>query len=76
MSADIHGWIPERITTLYFFSICYDICYLLELAKKTRTMQITERFSGVYSDGVPPLPFPNREVKPVSADGTAGNVGE
>ena len=26
---------------------------------------------GVYSDGVPPLPFPNREVKPVSADGTA-----
>ena len=26
---------------------------------------------GGYSDGVPPLPIPNREVKPVSADGTA-----
>ena len=32
---------------------------------------------GVYSDGDPPLPIPNREVKPVSADGTApgGRVG-
>ena len=26
---------------------------------------------GVYSDGDPPLPIPNREVKPVSDDGTA-----
>ena len=26
---------------------------------------------GGYSEGDPPLPFPNREVKPVSADGTA-----
>ena len=26
---------------------------------------------GGYSDGVPPLPIPNREVKPASADGTA-----
>ena len=26
---------------------------------------------GGYSNGVPPLPIPNREVKPVSADGTA-----
>ena len=31
---------------------------------------------GGYSDGVPPLPIPNREVKPVSADGTAYKVGE
>ncbi len=29
------------------------------------------RSSGDYSDGVPPLPIPNREVKPASADGTA-----
>ena len=28
-------------------------------------------FSGGYSDGVPPLPIPNREVKPDRADGTA-----
>ena len=30
---------------------------------------------GDYSDRVPPLPIPNREVKPISADGTA-KVGE
>ena len=32
-------------------------------------------YSGDYSTGVPPLPIPNREVKPVHADGTA-QVGE
>ena len=34
-------------------------------------------YSGGYGDGVPPLPIPNREVKPVHADGTAssGRVG-
>ena len=26
---------------------------------------------GDYSDGEPPLTIPNREVKPISADGTA-----
>jgi len=26
---------------------------------------------GGYSDRVPPLPIPNREVKPVHVDGTA-----
>ena len=33
--------------------------------------------SGGYSDGAPPLTIPNREVKPVRADGTAssGRVG-
>ena len=30
-----------------------------------------KELKGVYSDGDPPLPIPNREVKPVSADGTA-----
>ena len=29
------------------------------------------RANGGYSTGVPPLPIPNREVKPRSADGTA-----
>ena len=28
-------------------------------------------YSGGYSVGDPPLPIPNREVKPYSADGTA-----
>ena len=30
-----------------------------------------KRSLGDYSDRVPPLPIPNREVKPASADGTA-----
>ena len=34
------------------------------------------RHSGGYSAGVPPLPIPNREVKPGHADGTAHKVGE
>ena len=29
------------------------------------------RYSGGYCGGVPPLPIPNREVKPACADGTA-----
>jgi hypothetical protein len=36
-----------------------------------------ERIVGGYSGGDPPLPIPNREVKPACADGTASlNVGE
>ena len=35
-----------------------------------RTTDFT-RSLGDYSIGVPPLPIPNREVKPDSADGTA-----
>ena len=32
--------------------------------------------SGGYSVGVPPLPIPNRAVKPDSADGTVHKTGE
>ena len=34
------------------------------------------RHSGGYSVGDPPLPIPNREVKPSGADGTARPAGE
>ena len=34
-----------------------------------------QRLNGGYSEGAPPLTIPNREVKPLSADGTA-TVGE
>ena len=34
-------------------------------------MRVQEIFPVVISDGVPPLPIPNREVKPDRADGTA-----
>ncbi len=39
---------------------------------------ITRTILGDYCGGAPPLPIPNREVKPASADGTAficGRVG-
>ena len=39
----------------------------------------SERTLGGYCGGVPPLPIPNREVKPACADGTAmqcGRVGD
>ena len=34
-----------------------------------------EYISGGYCGGVPPLPIPNREVKPACADGTAMQCG-
>ena len=34
-----------------------------------------KRNSGGYCGGVPPLPIPNREVKPTYADGTAMQCG-
>ena len=34
-------------------------------------LRLTEKFTGDNSGGATPLPFPNREVKPTSADGTA-----
>ena len=36
---------------------------------------MTETNSGGYCGGVPPLPIPNREVKPACADGTAMQCG-
>ena len=35
-----------------------------------------KKLKGVFSKGDPPLPIPNREVKPFHADGTANEVGE
>ena len=46
--------------------------------RRVESMQALARFLkkgqvllGGYSSGVPPLPIPNREVKPDHADGTA-----
>ena len=38
-------------------------------------MAVEEEISGGYCGGVPPLPIPNREVKPTYADGTAMQCG-
>ena len=43
--------------------------------KNDRFVAGCQQHSGGYSDGVPPLPIPNREVKPVCADGTAMQCG-
>ena len=36
---------------------------------------IEKAYSGGFGPGVPPLPIPNREVKPGRADGTAPQCG-
>ena len=40
-----------------------------------KTCQLKKDTSGGYCGGVPPLPIPNREVKPTCADGTAMQCG-
>ena len=42
---------------------------------KLYSTEESRRDLGGYSNGVPPLPIPNREVKPVYADGTAVKCG-
>ena len=42
-----------------------------KISENTHTHRRSKRYSGGYSIGVPPLPIPNREVKPYNADGTA-----
>jgi hypothetical protein len=37
----------------------------------TRTVTNTHKFLGDHGEGDPPVPIPNTEVKPFSADGTA-----
>ena len=44
------------------FLVCLDVSF-------------TKTYSGGYSSGAPPLPIPNREVKPGRADGTAPQCG-
>ena len=40
-----------------------------------QTCELINETSGGYCGGVPPLPIPNREVKPTCADGTAMQCG-
>ena len=78
--------ITRQLPFLFYNALlCYTCFYssntLLQLSFFTK--DISEKFNvnfmsnahtkdnGGYSVGVPPLPIPNREVKPYSADGTA-----
>ena len=45
------------------------------LTRQLKTCQLKKDTSGGYCGGVPPLPIPNREVKPTCADGTAMQCG-
>ena len=45
------------------------------LAISLLLVDIVNPLSGGYCGGVPPLPIPNREVKPACADGTAMQCG-
>ena len=57
----------------YIFSLLHHI-----VRHTHKKVPDTREINGGNSDGDPPLPIPNREVKPVSADGTAipsGRVG-
>ena len=43
----------------------------LKKCRQRNAFSVQAKDLGGYSVGVPPLPIPNREVKPDSADGTA-----
>ena len=47
----------------------------VQIVSVQRTSGPKKRISGGYCCGVPPLPIPNREVKPARADGTAPQCG-
>ena len=52
------------------------VSFLRRTSSRVRRLKIKRSVhhvphSGGYSTGVPPLPIPNREVKPGNADGTA-----
>ena len=49
---------------------CIPLVFTTEL-NYDNSLSICQPYSGGYSVRVPPLPIPNREVKPHHADGTA-----
>ena len=54
------------------FTLSGDYFHWLSVVVKQRLRSIgIKKLKGVYGKGDPPLPIPNREVKPFSADGTA-----
>ena len=53
------------------FFLCVFVKIMFHQCVKNIKVVADYKDLGGYSDGVPPLPIPNREVKPVSADGTA-----
>ena len=56
-------------------SLSNDMSTTYREANNSNASQAKRNKSGGYSRGVPPLPIPNREVKPTRADGTAPQCG-
>ena len=57
------------VVVMMFLWYCFILCWFC-LSHVMSTVIL-----GDYCVGVPPLPIPNREVKPVCADGTAMRCG-
>ena len=50
-------------------------CLAIAKAERPAKLKIASQVSGDHSEGEPPGPIPNPEVKPFSADGTALETG-
>ena len=63
--------------SIFFIELLVEVKALLKIYRfdVASFSGIDLKSNGGYSEGVPPLTIPNREVKPLSADGTA-TVGE
>ena len=61
--------------SLYVAGIKSIISAVTDCINTTLNSVFATKQSGGYCCGVPPLPIPNREVKPACADGTAMQCG-
>ena len=71
-------WLYRHLLFLLVQDVTYtrvDVVRLLIFNFQFSIVNFAKRLSGGYCGGVPPLPIPNREVKPVIADGTAMQCG-
>ena len=55
----------------WLWSIWWSLWFIIHNSSFIIFLIAHQRIVGGYSERVPPLPIPNREVKPLSADGTA-----
>ena len=75
VSGDQEWWLPlSRDNVLAYTESCFQLLLRYYDAVCLCGLSIA-LYSGGYCGGVPPLPIPNREVKPVCADGTAMQCG-
>ena len=67
---------PESFRLCVYFQLYAVLCLFgIVLFVRFLCVICQTPYSGGYCGGVPPLPIPNREVKPACADGTAMQCG-